>query len=171
MAQSSDFEGVRKRGVVVNFDSGERFPRPRSQQRGSLRPRARRVAVLRVGAGGGRPLPSRWGGPGCHPRNFFWDFRCQIPRLGQFGPENKLIEGLPNEYDVICRNASVLAFHLWPTIFAEASFRLQNICRKGVPPRSRTTIPLVRKKFCHTLHVVLRVASVKGSTQQHGDYM
>ena len=35
---------------------------------------------------------------------------------GQFGPENKLIEGQPNEYDVICRNASVLAFHLWPTI-------------------------------------------------------
>ena len=54
MAQSSDFEGVRKRGVVVNFDSGERFPRPRSQQRGSLRPRARREAVLGVGAGGGR---------------------------------------------------------------------------------------------------------------------
>ena len=25
------------RGVVVNFDLGERFPRPRSQQRGSLR--------------------------------------------------------------------------------------------------------------------------------------
>ena len=40
------------RGVVVNFDLGERFPRPRSQQRGSLRPRARRVAVLGVGAGG-----------------------------------------------------------------------------------------------------------------------
>ena len=34
------------RGVVVNFDLGERFPRPRSQQQGSLRPRARRVAVL-----------------------------------------------------------------------------------------------------------------------------
>jgi len=31
---------------------------------------------------------------------------------GQFGPENKLIEGQPNEYDVICRNASMLAFHL-----------------------------------------------------------
>ena len=26
---------------------------------------------------------------------------------GQFGPENKLIEGQPNEYDVICQNASV----------------------------------------------------------------
>jgi len=34
------------RDVVVNFDLGERFPRPRSQQRGSLHPRARRVAVL-----------------------------------------------------------------------------------------------------------------------------
>ena len=61
---------------------------------------------------------------------------------GQFGPENKLIEGQPNEYDVICRNASVLAFHLWPTIFAGAPFRLQDICRNGVPPRSRTTTPL-----------------------------
>ena len=38
------------RGVVVNFDLGERFPTPRSQQPGSLRPRARRVAVLGVGA-------------------------------------------------------------------------------------------------------------------------
>ena len=41
---------------------------------------------------------------------------------GQFGPENKLTEGQPNEYDVICRNASVLAFHLWPTIFAGKAF-------------------------------------------------
>jgi len=62
---------------------------------------------------------------------------------GQFGPENKLIEGQPNEYDVICRNASVFAFHLWPTIFAGAPFRLQNICQNGVPPRSRTTTPLL----------------------------
>ena len=50
------------RGVVVNFDLGERFPRPRSQQRGSLRPRARRVAVLGVRAGGGRPFPLRGSG-------------------------------------------------------------------------------------------------------------
>ena len=41
---------------MVNSDLEERFPRPRSQQRGSLRPRARRVAVLGMGAGGGRPL-------------------------------------------------------------------------------------------------------------------
>ena len=45
------------KGVVVNFDLGGRFPRHRSQQRGSLRPRARRVAVLGVGAAGGRLLP------------------------------------------------------------------------------------------------------------------
>jgi len=38
------------RGVVVNFDLGERFPRPRSQQRGSLHPRVRCVV-----AGGGHP--------------------------------------------------------------------------------------------------------------------
>jgi len=41
-------------GVVVNFDLGERFLRHRSQQQGSLRPRAWHVAVLGVGAGGGR---------------------------------------------------------------------------------------------------------------------
>ena len=35
--------------AVVNFDFGERFPRPMSQQRGSLRPRTRRVAMLGVG--------------------------------------------------------------------------------------------------------------------------
>ena len=39
---------------------------------------------------------------------------------GQFGPENKLIEGQPNEYDVIRRKASVLVFHLWPTICRSA---------------------------------------------------
>ena len=122
---------------MVSFDLGERFPRPRYQQRGSLRPRARRVAVLgRMREG---VAPSFWGGPGCHPRKIFWDFWCQIQRLGQFGPENKLIEGQPKEYDVIWRNASVLAFHLWPTIFAGAPSRLQNIYRNGVPPRSRTT--------------------------------
>ena len=119
------------RGVVVNFDLGERFPRPRSQQRGSLRPRTRRVAVLRVGMGGGRPRPAE-GVRGVSPGNFWY----HIPHWGQFGPENKLIEGQPNEYDVICRKASMLAFHLWPTIFAGTPFRLQNICRNGVPPLS-----------------------------------
>ena len=43
---------------------------------------------------------------------------------------------------MIFRNASVLAFHMWPTIFAGAPFRLQNIYRNGVPPRSRTNTPL-----------------------------
>ena len=100
---------VAVRDVVVNFDLGERFPRPRSQQRGSLRPRARRVAVLRVGT----------------PPEFFlkiFDAKSRVLGGGQFWPENKLIEGQPNEYDVICRNASVLAFHLWPTIFAGTAF-------------------------------------------------
>ena len=128
---------VHARGVVVNFDLGERFPRSRSQQRGSLRPHARRVAVLGGGCGRGSPPP---------PENVL-RFLMPNPAFGgQFGPENKLIEGQPNEYDVICRNASVLAFHLWPTIFAAALFRLQNICRYGVPPRSRTTTPLVHAK-------------------------
>jgi len=43
---------------------------------------------------------------------------------------------------LICRNATVLAFRLWPTTFTEAPFRLQNICRSGVPPRSGTTTAL-----------------------------
>jgi len=114
------------RGVVVNFDFGEQFPRPTSQQRGSLRSRARRVAVLGVRAGRGRRLPLM--GSGVSPPEIF-DTKSRV--RGQFGPENKLIEGRPNAYDVICRNASVLTFHLWPTIFAGASFRLQNICRNG----------------------------------------
>ena len=127
---------------MVNFDLGERFPRPRSQQRGSLRPRARLVAVLEVGAGGGRPLPLTGPGGVTHGK-FFAIFDAKSRVQGQFGPENKLIEGQPNEYDVICRNASVLAFHPRPTTFAGAPFRLGNICRNGVPPRSRTTTPLV----------------------------
>jgi len=53
---------VSLRGVVVNFDLGERFPRPRSRQRGSLRPRARCVAVLEWVREG--VAPSRLGGPG-----------------------------------------------------------------------------------------------------------
>ena len=131
------------RDVVVNFDLRERFPRPRSQQRGACAP-AHSVEPcwgwVREGV-----APSRWRGPGrgVTSGKFFWDFWCQIPCLGQFGSENKLIEGQPKEYDVICRNASVLAFHLWPTIFGRAPFRLQNICWNGVPPRSRTTIPLI----------------------------
>jgi len=128
---------------MVNFDLGERFPRPRSQQRGSLRPRARRIAVLGVGAGGGRPVLLRVSG-GVTPGKFFFeifdDARSRVQR--RFGAENILIEGQPNEYDVICRNASVLAFHLWRTIFAGAPFWLQNICRNGIPLRSLTTTPL-----------------------------
>jgi len=45
---------------------------------GELVPHTRRVALLGVGVGGGRPLPLR----GCHSWKFFWDFWCQIPRLG-----------------------------------------------------------------------------------------
>ena len=107
------------RDVVVNFDLGERFPRPRSQQRGSLRPRAQRVAMLGVGAGGGRPLPLRES-RGITPGNFFEIFHAKSRVWGQFRSENKPIDGQPNEYHVICRKDSVLAFHLWPTIFVPA---------------------------------------------------
>ena len=90
-----------------------------------------RTACSRAGSGcgRGRPLPLRGSG-GITPGKYFLKiFDAKYRFWGQFGPENKLIEGQPNEYDVICRNASVLAFHLWPTIFAEAPFGLQNICR------------------------------------------
>ena len=55
---------------MVNFDLGEQDPRPRSQQRGSMRPRALRVAVLEVGTGGGRPLLLR--GSGMSPPEIFF---------------------------------------------------------------------------------------------------
>ena len=85
-------------------------------------------------------LPPRGSGVSA-PEIFLKIFDDKSRVWGQFGPENKLIEGQHNEY-VICRNVSVLAFHLWPTIFAGATFRLQSICWNGVPPRSRTTTPL-----------------------------
>ena len=80
--------------LVVNFDLGERFPRPRFQQRGSLRPRARRVAVLGAGVGGGCPLPLRGSG-GVTPGKLFeiFDAKSRVRGGGQFGPENKLFEG------------------------------------------------------------------------------
>ena len=87
------------KGVVVNFDFGERFPGPRSQQRGSLRPRARRVAVLGVGAGGGRPLPLM--GSGVSPPEMVEIFDAKSRVWRQSGPENTLIAGQPDEYDVI----------------------------------------------------------------------
>jgi len=107
-----------------------------------MRPRARRVAVLGVGCGRGSP-PLAEGVRDITPGKVFKIFDSKSSVWVQFGPENKLIEGQPNEYDVICRNASVLAFHLWPTIFAGAPFRLRNTCRNGVRPRSRTTTPLI----------------------------
>jgi len=57
---------------VVNFDLGGGFRDNASQQWGSLRPRARRVAVLGAGAGEGRPLPLRLSGVSL-PENF-WRF-------------------------------------------------------------------------------------------------
>jgi len=76
-----------------------------------------------MGAAGGRPIPLR-GSEAVTPGKFF-DAKSRV--WGQFGPENKLINGQPNEYDVIRQNASVLAFHLWSTIFTGAPFRFQNV--------------------------------------------
>ena len=106
---------------MVNFDLGERFPRSRSQQRGSLHPHAWHVAVLGVGVGGGRPLPLRRSRMS-PTEKFMRFFYAKSYVWEQFGPENKLIEGQLNEYAMICRNASVLTFHLWATIFAGAPF-------------------------------------------------
>ena len=76
---------------MVNFDLGERFPRSRSQQWGSLRRHAWHVAMLGVSVGGGRPLPLRGSGVS-PPENFFLRFLMPNPAFGgQFGPENKLI--------------------------------------------------------------------------------
>jgi len=66
---------------------------------------------------------------------FFEIFDAKSRVWGQFGPKNKLIEGQPNEYDVICRNASALAFHC-PVA--------NDICRSAVPapkylPERRST--------------------------------
>ena len=44
---------------------------------------------------------------------------------------------------LICWNATVLAFCLWPTTFTGAPFRLQTICWSGVPPSSGTTTALL----------------------------
>jgi len=78
-----------------------------------------RTACSRAGGGCGTGSPLPLGGVRqCHLRKFFEIFDAKSRVWGQVGPENKLIKGQPNEYDMICRNTSVLAFHLWPTIFA-----------------------------------------------------
>jgi len=68
---------------VVNFDLGEQFPRPGSQQWGSLHPRARRVAVLGVGTGW-CPLPIRGSG-GITPGIFFVIFDAKSAFGGNLG--------------------------------------------------------------------------------------
>jgi len=73
---------ARVRGVQV--DVGCREPRPRSQQLGSLRPRALRVVVLEVGTGGGRPLLLR--ASGMSPPEFFLRFLMPNPAfVGNLG--------------------------------------------------------------------------------------
>ena len=63
-----------KKVVVVNFDFGERFPRRRSQQQGSLRWRWVRQGVA----------PSRWGGPRLlPPENFLMPNPAFGGNLGQ----------------------------------------------------------------------------------------
>jgi len=90
----------------------------------------------RAGGGcrrGSPPFQLR-GSWGVTPEIFFENFDAKSRVWGQFGSENKLIEGQPNEYDVICRNASVLAV---PPV-------ANDICRSAVPapkylPERRST--------------------------------
>ena len=135
---------------MENFDLGERFLRPGPSNGGACAPRARRVAVLHGDGCGRGSTPPAEGVPGCHPWKFCLRFLMPNPA---FGSGNKLIESQPNEYDVICRNASVLAFHLWPTIFAVAPFRQIFWSRNGDLPRSRTTTPLVISKLLNFLEL------------------
>jgi len=118
------------RGVVVNFDWGNGFR--------DLGPSARR-----------RPLPLTGFG-GITPGKFFEIFAAESRVWGQFGPENKLIEGQPDEYDVICRYASVLAFHLWQTIFAGARSAVpasKYLPERRSTARSRTTTLLGTREW------------------------
>jgi len=110
-----------------------------------------RTACSRAGGGCGRVSAG-------DPRKFvFGIFDAKSRVWGQFGPENEQFEGQPNEYDVVCRNASVLALHLWPTIFAGAPFQLQKNYRNGVAPRSRTITPLFVLLMSHIglFHVIV----------------
>jgi len=68
------------------------------------------------------------------PADFFEIFDAKSRIWGQFGPENKLIEGQPNEYDVI-----------FPERFSVSVPPVANdICRSAVPtpkylPERRST--------------------------------
>jgi len=91
---------------------------------------------------------------GCHPWKIYEIFDAKSRVWGQFGPENKLIEGQPNKYDVICRNASMLAGPV-------ANDILHDICRSAVPAaiylperRSRTTTPLLLSMLLITFRLI-----------------
>ena len=66
-----------------------------------------RTACSRAGGGCGRgsPTPAERVRGCLTPGKIVDIFDAKSRFWGQFGPENKLIEGQPNEYDVICRNA------------------------------------------------------------------
>jgi len=82
--------------------------------------------VLGVGAGGDRPLPlTGWGvSP---PENFVEIFDAKFRVWGQFEPENKLIEGQPNEYDVIRQNAPKYSPERRSTAFPHNSLAVYNL--------------------------------------------
>jgi len=88
--------------------------------------------MLGVSAGGGRPLLLR-GSEGITPGNFL-RFLMPNPAFGeQFGPENKLIEGQPNEYDVICPERLSVSV---PPVAND-----RPICRSAVPAPKFHRVP------------------------------
>ena len=93
-----------------------------------------RTACSRAGArcGRGSPPPAE-GVRRCHPRNFFFEiFDAKSHVWGQFGPENKLIEGQPNEYD------------------HGAKRRFYTVVRRDLPERVSVSVPPVANDSCRS---------------------
>jgi len=82
---------------VVNFDFGGMVSETRVPATGELAPP--RTACSRVGGGCGRGSPPPTEGVlSVTLGKFFEIFDAKFRVWGQFGPENKLIEGQPNQY-------------------------------------------------------------------------
>jgi len=100
-----------------------------------------RTACSRAGGGcwrGSPPLAE--GVQGVPPENFFEIFDAKSRVWGQFGPENKLIEGQPNEHDVICRNASVLACCIHTSDIARRQHLQSAGCHQLFVPRHQRSM-------------------------------
>ena len=108
------------------------------------------------------PLPLRGSG-GVTPGNFFWIFDSKSRVRGQFGPENKLIEGQANEYDVICRNASVLAFTCGQRYLPERRSGNKIFAGTAFPHHYTLSITLICSRF--VVQQVARFRLAQGVSQ------